>query len=49
MKKDGTLWSPARIEKSDVGMQLFLSTTAINQSNMNDERLWGNIEKKNGG
>ncbi len=49
VKKDGTLWSPARVEKSDVGMQLFLSTTAINQSNMNDERLWGNIEKKNGG
>jgi len=49
VKKDGTLWSPARIEKADVGMQLFLSTTAINSSNMNDERLWGNIEKKNGG
>jgi ABC-type sugar transport system substrate-binding protein len=49
IKKDGTLWSPARIEKADVGMQLFLSTTAINSSNMNDERLWGNIEKKNGG
>ena len=49
VKKDGTLWSPARVEKSDVGMQLFLSTTPINKSNMNDERLWGNIEKKNGG
>lgn len=49
VKKDGALWSPARIEKADVGMQLFLSTTAINSSNMNDERLWGNIEKKKGG
>jgi ABC-type sugar transport system substrate-binding protein len=47
--KEGALWSPARIEKADVGLQLFLSTTAINSSNMNDERLWGNIEKKNGG
>jgi simple sugar transport system substrate-binding protein/ribose transport system substrate-binding protein len=47
--KEGALWSPARIEKADVGLQLFLSTTAINPSNMNDERLWGNIEKKQGG
>ena len=47
--KEGALWSPARVEKADVGLQLFLSTTAINSSNMNDERLWGNIEKKNGG
>jgi len=46
---EGALWSPARVEKADVGLQLFLSTTAVNQSNMNDERLWGNIEKANGG
>jgi len=49
VKQDGALWSPARVEKADVGMQLFLSTTPVNSSNMNDERLWGNIEKKNGG
>lgn len=46
---EGALWSPARVEQADVGLQLFLSTTPVNQSNMNDERLWGNIEKKNGG
>ena len=49
VSKEGALWSPARVEKADVGLQLFLSTTAINPSNMNDERLWGNIEKKQGG
>jgi len=49
ISKEGAVWSPARVEAADVGLQLFLSTTAVNQSNMNDERLWGNIEKKNGG
>lgn len=47
--KDGALWSPARIEKADIGLQLFLSTTSVTKSNVDDERLWGNIEKKNGG
>jgi simple sugar transport system substrate-binding protein/ribose transport system substrate-binding protein len=46
---EGALWSPARVETADVGLQLFLATTAVNPSNMNDERLWGNIEKANGG
>jgi ABC-type sugar transport system substrate-binding protein len=46
---EGALWSPARVEEADVGLQLFLATTPVNQSNMNDERLWGNIEKKSGG
>jgi simple sugar transport system substrate-binding protein/ribose transport system substrate-binding protein len=49
VKVEGALWSPARVEPADVGLQLFLSTTAVNSTNMNDERLWGNIEKKNGG
>ncbi len=44
--KDGALWSPARIEKADIGLQLFLATTSVNKSNVDDERLWGNIEKK---
>lgn len=48
--KEGALWSPARIEKGDIGLQLFLSTTSVNKSNVDDERYWGNVEKKaNGG
>ena len=39
---------PARIEKADVGLQLFLATTSVGKSNVDDERLWGNIEKKMG-
>jgi ABC-type sugar transport system substrate-binding protein len=44
--QDGALWSPARIEDSDVGPQLFLATTSVGADNVDDERLWGNIEKK---
>jgi ABC-type sugar transport system substrate-binding protein len=48
--KDGALWSPARIEKADIGLQLFLSTTSVNKGNVDDPRYWGNVEKKaNGG
>lgn len=46
---EGALWSPARIEKADVGLQLFLATTSVGKANVDDERLWGNIEKKAGG
>lgn len=42
--REGALWSPARIESSDVGPQLFLATTSIGADNVGDERLWGNIE-----
>ncbi len=41
---EGALWSPARIEMSDVGPQLFLSTSSVGPDNVDDERLWGNIE-----
>ena len=44
--QEGALWSPARIEDSDVGPQLFLATTSVGPDNVDDERLWGNIEKK---
>ena len=43
--KEGALWSPARIEDSDVGPQLFLATTSVGPDNVDDERLWGNIEE----
>ncbi|MFV2064807.1 MAG: sugar ABC transporter substrate-binding protein [Chloroflexota bacterium] len=42
--QEGALWSPARIEMSDVGPQLFLATTSVGPDNVDDERLWGNIE-----
>lgn len=42
--EEGALWSPARIEDSDVGPQLFLATTSVTVDNVDDERLWGNIE-----
>ena len=42
--QEGALWSPARIEASEVGPQLFLSTTSVGPDNVDDERLWGNIE-----
>lgn len=45
---DGALWSPARIENSDVGPQLFLATTSVGADNVDDPRLWGNIEKAAG-
>ena len=44
--KDGALWSPARIDDADIGLQLFLATTSVNKSNVDDPRYWGNIEKK---
>ncbi len=48
--KEGALWSPAHIDASPVGMQLFLATTSVSKKNVDDKRLWGNIEKKaNGG
>jgi ABC-type sugar transport system substrate-binding protein len=42
--QEGALWSPGRIEDSEVGPQLFLSTTSVGPDNVDDERLWGNIE-----
>lgn len=39
---EGELWSPARIEASDVGPQLFLATTSVTEANVDDPRLFGN-------
>jgi len=36
------LWSPATIEKTDVGFQLLLRTTPVTIDNVNDPRLWAN-------
>jgi ABC-type sugar transport system substrate-binding protein len=47
--KDGALWSPAKIEASPVGLQLFPATTSVTKDNVNDPRPWGRIEKAHGG
>lgn len=41
--QEGALWSPARIEMSDVGPQLFLATTSVGPDMVDDARLWANI------
>lgn len=40
--QDGALWSPGRLEMSDVGMMLYLSTTSITRDNVDVPGLWGN-------
>ena len=47
--QEGALWSPARIEDSEIGLQLFLSTMSVTSDNVDEPRLWGNIEKAGGG
>lgn len=47
VEKEGALWSPAHLDNSDVGPQLFLATTSVGPDNVNDPRLWGNIEAAN--
>jgi hypothetical protein len=42
VKRDGALWSPARVIMSEVGPQLFVATTSVTERNMNDPRLWAN-------
>jgi ABC-type sugar transport system substrate-binding protein len=38
----GALWSPALIEQSETGWQLFLSTTSVTSANVDNPELWGN-------
>jgi simple sugar transport system substrate-binding protein/ribose transport system substrate-binding protein len=40
--KDGALWSPAQLVMTDVGFQLYLSTTDISIDNVDNPGLWGN-------
>ena len=40
--QDGALWSPAQLVMTDVGFQLFLSTTDISIDNVDNPGLWGN-------
>ncbi len=41
--EEGALWSPARVEMSDVGPQLLLATTSVTPENVDDPRLWANV------
>lgn len=43
--KEGALWSPANIVKSDVGFMMKLSTTPVTIDNASDPALWGNQAK----
>ena len=40
--QEGALWSPAQLKMTDVGFQLFLSTTDISIDNIDNPGLWGN-------
>ncbi len=40
--KEGALWSPANIVKSDVGFMANLATTKVTAENAADKALWGN-------
>jgi len=40
--QEGALWSPAQLKMTDVGFQLFLSTTDISIDNVDNPGLWGN-------
>ena len=40
--QEGALWSPAELKMTDVGYQLFLSTTDISIDNVENPGLWGN-------
>ena len=40
--QEGALWSPGRLEMTDIGMMLYLSTTSITIDNVDVPGLWGN-------
>jgi ABC-type sugar transport system substrate-binding protein len=42
VKRDGVLWSPARVTIKDIGPEIILPTTSVTETNMNDPRLWAN-------
>lgn len=42
VEQDGALWSPGRLEMTDIGMQLYLSTTSVTKDNVEEPGLWGN-------
>jgi len=42
VKRDGALWSPARVTPTEIGPQLVLATTSVTPRNVDDPRLWTN-------
>lgn len=42
VRREGALWSPARVFMSSIGPTLMLPTTSVTEANMGDPRLWGN-------
>jgi simple sugar transport system substrate-binding protein/ribose transport system substrate-binding protein len=44
-RKDGAMWSPAVVRRTDVGMELTLSTTSVTAANVDHAALWANQEK----
>lgn len=42
VRREGALWSPARVTMSAIGPTLMLPTTSVTETNMGDPRLWGN-------
>jgi ABC-type sugar transport system substrate-binding protein len=45
VEKEGALWSPASIVKSDTGFMMNLATTSVDASNVDSPALWGNQAK----
>jgi ABC-type sugar transport system substrate-binding protein len=43
--KEGALWSPANIVKSETGFMMNLATTSVSKENAADPALWGNQAK----
>lgn len=42
VERPGAPWSPAHVERSDIGWKLLLTTTAVTAQNVDDKSLWGN-------
>ncbi len=42
VEQEGALWSPGRLEMTEIGMVLYLSTTSITRDNVDVPGLWGN-------
>ncbi len=45
VEEEDALWSPAEVREGEYGMEILLATTLVDQSNVDDPRLWGNVLK----
>ena len=46
VEEQGALWSPAKIQKGKVGLELQLATTLVTKDNVDNPGLWGNVLAK---